>query len=66
MLHAYYATYGTVCDEGDAQYLEEWDIDTDNELEGNFPFLNQDEETIAGEEAEETRRLLTDYVAHIV
>lgn len=52
--------------EGDAQYLEEWNIDTDNELEGNFPSLNQDEETIAGEEAEETRRLLTDYVAHIV
>jgi hypothetical protein len=44
--------------------LEEWDIVTGNELDGNFPFLNQDEQTIAGQEAEETRRLLTEYVLH--
>ncbi|CAB4019453.1 Hypothetical predicted protein [Paramuricea clavata] len=53
-----------ICEEGDAEYLEEWDIVTGNELEGNFPFLNQDEQTIAGQEAEETRRLLTEYVSH--
>ena len=53
-----------ICEEGDAEYLEEWDIVTGNELDGNFPFLNQDEQTIAGQEAEETRRLLTEYVLH--
>ena len=47
-----------ICEEGDAEYLEEWDIVTDQDFDGNFPVHNQDVQAMTGE-GEETRQLLT-------
>ena len=53
----------TICEEGDAKYLKEWDIVTNQDFDGNFPVQNQVVQAMKAE-GEETRQLLTEYVVH--